>query len=352
MTSVEGFKQSDCYKEITKKNDPDPNDVKFTKKSLKFRYASEQKSDGSVGYEFPDCFTVEAEITLGANINIKDLAIEFQARINPLGDVSCADPATCGRGSCYYCDLCDEQGQSMQIIENIDNKETCAAKASNRPQKFQLKTTFCPPPPTEEFPMCTSFSRPYTSSYWTNNDDPSIISRILIWERPQNRQDLSDRFFYCVNGGSGCSLTGNFRNDLKISYLLEQGLDKGVSKNVPDEVLHDYYIRQQLGRKKDEYTEKLLSCEKGVMDYDVAGSKVGGKFLVEAASTLTKKKFGLDNAFVDAPCPKIQKLETSNYNTLEKKWEANGKNKGSDGGLLSSLGNLGGSGGAFGGFGK
>lgn len=343
QTKVGDFTQTDCYREITKKNDPDPNDVKFIKKSLKFKYNSKNNRN-TASYSFPDCFEVTAKIQLGKNINVKDLAVEFQARINPLGDLACADPATCGRGSCYYCDFCTDDAQKLDIIKNIDADKTCDTSTGNRARTYTLSATFCPPPNSDEFPVCTSFQRPYTSSFWTNAKEKSIVSRILIWERPAKTQDLSDRFFYCINGGSGCSIGVNFRTSLKVAYLAEQtSSNTGVSKDVPDEVLHDYYIRQQLGRTKDDYKEELKACERGDMDYDVAGTKTSGKFLIEMADGLRRKNFGISNAFVEAPCPEVQSVETQQYNSAMKAWKAGGSNRGSDGTLLSGLSSLGGS---------
>jgi hypothetical protein len=237
LASSKGFKESDCYREITRKNDPNPNDIVWTKRSLKFVYNSKQNSDGSQNYAWPDCFKIEGEVTLGKDIDVKDLAIEFQARINPLGDATCADPATCGRGSCYYCDLCADKSAKTSILKNVDNNDVCDAKGGNRPRKVKISATFCPPPPEDKFPVCTTFSRPYSSGYWFKND-PTVVARVLIWERPKNTQALSDRFFYCLKGGSGCvieirDLKSDFRTQLKARYLASeffvQKLDRGDS---------------------------------------------------------------------------------------------------------------------------
>jgi hypothetical protein len=77
---------------VAKKPNPYPNAIKLAS-PYKFVY----NQDTPNTYKYPDCFKIVGNVVIAKNINVSLLALEFRARINPLGDLKCADPGTCGR---------------------------------------------------------------------------------------------------------------------------------------------------------------------------------------------------------------------------------------------------------------
>ncbi len=66
-------------------------------KPYTFHYSNEKNSNGTTTYQFPDCFKIGAQMELAAGVDVKTLALEFRVRLNPMGDLKCADPGQCGR---------------------------------------------------------------------------------------------------------------------------------------------------------------------------------------------------------------------------------------------------------------
>jgi hypothetical protein len=60
-----------------------------------FKFVYNQNSAGQ--YNYPDCFKIGGQVWIGPGLNASELAVEFRARVNPIGDLKCSDSGTCGR---------------------------------------------------------------------------------------------------------------------------------------------------------------------------------------------------------------------------------------------------------------
>lgn len=346
-TSIKNWQDYDCYREITKKNDPNKNDVKIDK-PIKMDYAK-SKGSNSTTYKFPDCFEMSAQLTLAPNVDVEDLALEFQVRVNPVGDYKCSSGPTCGR-ECYFCGACDQKSvRWQQANANSNNEKLCSATGGNR---YTVSMTVCPPP-EGEMPVCGKFDRSFGSDYWTKTKEETLISRLLVWRRPKAQDEIRNNFF-SRDEKEGASFRNSIKTQAQAQGLLTGG---GAASSYTDFELMQVYIRQQLSLKPNEYTEELLACQGGKADYDLAGSKVGGKFLVGAADTLKNKGNIQDNIYSKPLCKDVAEVQAKDFERLKQEWVAAGKPQGQaslgssilGGGGLGNLGggfgNLGGSGG-------
>jgi len=284
---------------------------------VKYVYNQQKNANGSTTIQWPDCFDVITTLNLASGINIADLALELQASIKPLGSVRCMDAATCGR-ECYYCDLCKPSNTKLDVFDNVQSN-ACSLKGG---RDYEMKSTVCPPPEDFKSAQCTKFDRSLTNvNYWQTHN--GVEGKVLIWQRPLNADALQQRWFNTVN--SRIPKVGDaFKAAVQASYKLDNPED--LKATLTDEELLQFYIRKN-GK------EQLLSCRKGVVDYNLGGEKVNSNFLIQAATAANDNKNGDLNIFSDKPCDSWVKLQNQQY--AEKAANATGKPS-----LLGSLGTL------------
>jgi uncharacterized protein CbrC (UPF0167 family) len=264
---------------------------------------------------------------------VKNLAVEFQVRVNPVGDLKCSDPGTCGR-ECYYCDICKGDSIRWKLANsNTDSKDTCGKSGNG--DWYEIGVTVCPPPSTAT-PVCSNFERSFSSDYWTAQKQDTMQVTMLFWNRPPAITDLENNFFYRLKN-EGAS----FRQQVKTTALLNGALKgKGLTTELTDFELKEAYVRNQIGSLNATYKEELVFCEKSTTDYDMAGSKVGAKYLAGASDVLKKNGTIADSVYSKPVCKDVSALQKEEFDSLQKKWVDAGSPKGSNGALLGQLGGL------------
>jgi hypothetical protein len=333
--SAKNESEYDCYQEVAKKADPVKDDVKVLK-PYTFKYSNEKNSNGTTTYQFPDCFKIGAQIELAAGVDVKTLALEFRVRLNPMGDLKCADPGVCGR-ECYYCGICDPDNIKYKLVDNVDNKAACQSTGGRR---YSTEVTVCPPPDGQNVPVCAKFERSYSSDYWLKVKANALEVKVLVWQRPKKEQDLINEFMAKKDDK-------NWRQLQVLSYYatnVQKGSGVPAGFAVEDNVLMEYYVRNQLLTLDKDKKEVLLTCQAGTIDYDLFGSKAGAKFLVEASDKLKNGGSIADSIYNAPPCSAVDKIQKDEYNQQYDQWVKAGKPGGSSGFLGSLSGILGGSG--------
>jgi hypothetical protein len=307
------IKEYDCTMEVAGHKASEKIKVK---KPLLFEYASQKSSDGSVTFQWPDCFMIGGEVMLAKDVDPKRLAAEYIVNVLPIGRLRCMDSGTCGR-ECYYCDYCDSK-KKYDLAANNDYQQLCDTQGNGRYQT--LKTTICPPPEDSDFAICSKFSKSLSETeYWNKQGDIDVQMR--MWLRPKAIEQVEKEFFDKL---SAPLIGGANRLAMQAEWAIDNGLQTGTIKPT-DAQLKEWYVKKKSGK------EELLLCRRSIIKYNVGGEKVDSSFLIETTADAKK----VPSIFQGKPCKEITELEDLEYQADKQAYQE--ANSGGGSSILSSI---------------
>jgi hypothetical protein len=274
------YKERDCMADYGKKASTK---IKI-EKPIQVQYSSESK-DGRRVFEFPDCVVMGAKITLPPGVDANRIALQFDVSILPAGKLKCVDPGACNK-DCYYCNFCNNS-RKVDVLSNANgNKQLCNAKGGGT---YQMSVTACPPPEAFNKAQCTGFTKSDVNYFKKKGD---IQSRLLVWLRPPNEQQLRDQYYNTVNGNNIA------KQILKTQYAVDN--KNFINANNPTDFdLSEYYIK-----KNAKPAEELVGCIEGTTNYTISSQKVRTDFLLEAGTLAAAPK----SLFDTKQCPEVDKV--------------------------------------------
>lgn len=301
----------DCFAEVS--TDPKPTE-KIVIENLSVKVDGEKQEDGSTLFTWPACFDIEGDVTIPAGVDPSRLAFEYQGHVMPLGSLKCMDSLTCGR-ECYYCNACEKEkflGADSQL--NVGGNKVCSIHGGGGKQRISQRV--CPPAETEKFAFCGGFDRQILGNDYYKYDS-SIKAEIRIWLRPEDseRAAIQSQFFQQI---SIPLVKTGLQNQMKLEQLAQ-----GSAYVPTDMELLNWYMRKHA-------PDSLLSCERGVVDYSIAGSGVSSNIMIDTFTNLGREQ--KIQLFSDAPCEQWKAQQIAEYKAIE---EAQPKSS-----LTSALGSL------------
>lgn len=278
--SAGNYKERDCMADYGKTGG---SKIKI-EKPIRVQYSSESK-DGRRVFQFPDCVTMGAKITLPPGVDVNRIAVQFDISILPAGKLKCVDPGACNK-DCYYCNFCNNS-RKVDILSNANgDKQLCNTKGGGT---YDLSTTACPPPEAFNKAQCSGFTKS-DPNYFKKKGD--LQTRLLIWLRPKNEAQIRAQYYNTVNGNSIA------KQILKAEFAIKN--KNFINANNPTDFdLAEYYI-QKNGKPGDE----LVGCVEGTTNYTISSQKVRTDFLLEAGTLAAAPK----SLFDTKQCPEVDKI--------------------------------------------
>jgi hypothetical protein len=303
------YKERDCMADYGKTGG---SKVKI-ERPVQVQYSSESK-DGRRVFQFPDCVTMGAKITLPPGVDANRIAVQFDVSILPAGKLKCVDPGACNK-DCYYCDFCNNS-RKVDVLSNANgDKMLCNQKGGGT---YQMSMTACPPPDAFNKDACSGFTKS-DPTYFKKKGD--IQTRILIWARPANEAQLKAQYYNTVNGNSIA------KQLLKTQFAIDN--KNFINANNPTDFdLCEYYIK-----KNAKPAEELVACVEGTTNYTISSQKVRTDFLLEAGSLAAAPK----SLFDSKQCPKVDAINQDQANADAAAAKANAPAKSSPFGNIAGL---------------